>query len=370
MPEFYIGLMSGTSIDAIDAVLMDFSASNTHIVSSYSQPIDSQLRDEINSLIAARKLPKEYKKLDKQFAQASSNAVTKLLAQTSINTSEIIAIGSHGQTVFHDPKGIPPISVQIGDPQIIANLSNIPAVGNLRQADIDAGGQGAPLACAYHAEVLQNTNDERVILNLGGIANITKLPSDKQEPVIGFDTGPANTLMDAWSQKHLNKPFDQDGNWAKSGKANLDLLERMLEDSYFAALPPKSTGREHYNLDWIQYYLDSYGVSIPPEDIQATLLAVSTHSIADSIDTSCPQSTQVLLCGGGSENKYFVEQLARALENKPIQSTEAYGIPPKWMEAMAFAWLAKQHVENKPGNIPSVTGADKPVKLGKLFNPN
>lgn len=370
MSEFYIGLMSGTSVDAIDAVLMDFSVSNTHIVASHSQPIGSKLRDDINALIATRNFPKQYEKLDEQFAQASNAAITTLLKQTSIDTSKIIAIGSHGQTVFHDPKGIPAVSIQIGDPQNIANLSNVPTVGNFRQADIDAGGQGAPLACAYHAETLQSPNQERVVLNLGGIANITKLPANKNETIIGFDTGPANTLMDAWSQKHLNKSFDQDGNWAKSGKVNLDLLGRMLEDSYFAASPPKSTGREHFNLDWIQYHLDSYGKPVSTEDVQATLLALTMHSIADSIDAWCPQSKEVLLCGGGSENKFFVSQLERALESKTIQSTRSYGIAAKWMEAMAFAWLAKQNLNNATGNIPSVTGADKPVKLGKLFNPN
>ncbi len=368
MSEFYIGLMSGTSVDAIDAVLMDFSVSNTHIVTNYSQSIGSQLRNDINSLIATRKLPTEYKNLNKQFAQASNDAVTELLKQASIDTKDIIAIGSHGQTVFHDPKGIPQVSIQIGDPINIANLTKIPTVGNFRQADIDAGGQGAPLACAYHAEVLQSANEERVVLNLGGIANITKLPKNKNEPIIGFDTGPANTLMDAWAQKHLNKPFDQDGNWAKSGKVNIDLLERMLEDGYFSASPPKSTGREHFNLNWIQHYLDSYGIFVSPENVQATLLALTTHSIADSIDAWCTQSEKILLCGGGSENKYFVGQLEKALENKTILSTNHYGIPTKWMEAMAFAWLAKQNLGAKPGNIPSVTGADKPVILGECKN--
>jgi anhydro-N-acetylmuramic acid kinase len=365
MPEYFIGLMSGTSVDAIDAVLMDFSVSNTHIVTSYSQSISSQLRSDINALIATRNLPKDYEKLDAQFAQASCETIDQLLKRASVNTKDVSAIGSHGQTIFHDPKGIPAVSIQIGNPQSIANISGIPTIGNFRQADIDAGGQGAPLACAYHAEVLQNSNEERVALNLGGIANISKLPKNKNETIIGFDTGPANTLMDAWSQKYLNKPFDQDGNWAKSGKVNIDLLERMLEDSYFATLPPKSTGREHFNIDWIQHYLDAYGISVPPEDVQATLLAITIHSIADSINAWCPQSTEILLCGGGSENKYFVEQLEKAFEDKIIKSTSDYGVPTKWMEAMAFAWLAKQNIENKPGNIPSVTGADKPVVLGE-----
>ncbi len=369
MPEYFLGLMSGTSVDAIDAVLMDFAQSNTYIVSTYSQPISASLRNEINSLIATRQYPKEFENLDRQFSQASCNAVTQLLKQTSIDAEEISAIGSHGQTVFHDPKGIPAVSIQIGNAQYIANTSGIPTVGNFRQADIDVGGQGAPIACAYHAEVLQSSTEERVVLNLGGIANITKLPKDKDEPIIGFDTGPANTLMDAWTQKHLNKSFDQDGNWAQSGKVNTQLLKQMLEDNYFASFPPKSTGREHFNLEWTQHQLDKYGTTISLEDIQATLLALTTFSIAESINTWCPQSKKILICGGGSENKFLVTQLEKTLEKASLEQTSEFGVPSEWMEAMAFAWLAEQHQNLKPGNIPSVTGADKPVVLGEVFIP-
>ncbi len=369
MPEYYIGLMSGTSVDAIDAVLMDFSQSNTHMVTSYSQDIDTQLRQDINSLISANHPPKNFEIIDTQFAEASCRAVDQLLKQASINSTQVVAIGSHGQTIFHDPKGIPPISLQIGDPQFIANNTGIVTIGNLRQADIDAGGQGAPLACIYHSEVLQSPEEERVVLNLGGIANVTKLPKDINEPIIGFDTGPANTLMDAWIQKHLNKPYDKDGNWAQSGKTNLSLLEIMLEDIYFSQLPPKSTGREHFNLEWLLHLLDTHAQTISTEDIQATLLALTIHSIADSIEIWCPQTEKILLCGGGSENKFLVQHLKNILKEKTIQLTSDYDTPGTWMEAMAFAWLAKLHLENKPGNIPSVTGADKAVTLGMRFNP-
>lgn len=369
MPEYYIGLMSGTSVDAIDAVLIDFAQSNTHIVSSYSQPISASLRSDINSLIATLQQPKEFESLDRQFVEASCNAVAQLLMQSPIDAKQVTAIGSHGQTVFHDPNGIPAISIQIGDAQIIADCTGVTTVGNFRQADIDAGGQGAPIACAYHAEVLQSSIEERVILNLGGIANITKLPKDNDEPLIGFDTGPANTLMDVWAQKHLGTPFDQDGNWAQSGKVNSQLLRQMLEDNYFTSLPPKSTGRERFNLEWIQHQLDTFDSIDSPEDIQATLLALTTFSIADSINTWCPQSKKVLICGGGSENKFLVTQLEKTLDKTTLEQTNEHGVPSKWMEAMAFAWLAKLNLENKPGNIPSVTGADKPVILGKCFKP-
>ncbi len=367
MSELFVGLMSGTSVDAIDAVLMDFSKSNTHIVSSHSQSIPKKLQNEINVLIDASQHPKNFNSIDKQFAETSFEAVKELLKQAKISSNNVIAIGSHGQTVFHDPKGTPPVSVQIGSPQIIANLSKIPTIGNFRQADIEAGGEGAPLACAYHAKVLQSIKEERVIINLGGIANITKLPTIKDERIIGFDTGPANTLMDAWIQKHLNQPFDQDGNWAKSGTVASDLLTEMLKDNYFSMLPPKSTGREHFNKEWVQQYLDEYNTSLAPEDVQATLLALTVHTLAESIEAWCPKTKKVLLCGGGSDNKYLVEQLQKELEGISIQKTSDYEVPSKWMEAMAFAWLAKQHLNNEPGNIPSVTGADKPVVLGERF---
>ncbi len=369
MSELFVGLMSGTSVDAIDAVLMDFSKSNTHILSSYSQSIPKKLRSEINVLIDACQHPKNFSSIDKQFAETSFEAVKQLLKQANVSADNVIAIGSHGQTVFHDPKGVPPVSIQIGSPQIIASLSKIPTVGNLRQADIDAGGEGAPLASAYHAETLQSINEERVVLNLGGIANITKLPSKKDEPIIGFDTGPANTLMDSWAQKHLSQPFDQDGDWARSGSIDSELLELMLKDKYFSMMPPKSTGREHFNHEWIQHYINDYNTAIAPENIQATLLALTTHTITDSMEMWCPQTKKVLLCGGGSENKYLVEQLQNKLEGIPIQKTSDYEVPSKWMEAMAFAWLAKQRIENKVGNIPSVTGANKPVILGEYFAP-
>ncbi|MGH1538375.1 MAG: anhydro-N-acetylmuramic acid kinase [Gammaproteobacteria bacterium] len=369
MPEYYIGLMSGTSVDAIDAVLMDFSKSNTDIVSAFSQPINSKLRDDINRLIATRQIPKNCGELDKQFAEISCEAVEQLLKLSSIDADQVTAIGSHGQTVFHDPKGNHAVSIQIGNPQHIANTTRIPTIGNLRQADIDAGGEGAPLACVYHAATLQSSEEERIVVNLGGIANITKLPKNKKQPIIGFDTGPASTLMDAWTQQNLNKPYDTDGAWAQAGTANTALLENMLKDDYFSAPPPKSTGREYFNLKWLQRFLNAQNETVSAQDIQATLLLLTAYSVADSIKTWCPESKKILLCGGGSENKFLVQQLKQTLEDKTIQNTNDYGIPTNWMEAMAFAWLAKQHIEHKPGNIPSVTGADKAVKLGELFEP-
>ena len=369
MSELFIGLMSGTSVDAIDAVLMDFSESVTKVISSVSCPINDQLRIDINQAIAKHTWPQEITRLDSTFTQTSLQAVKRLLSNSSVQVNQIKAIGSHGQTIFHDPNGTPAVSIQIGNAQHIANETQIPTICNFRQADIDAGGQGAPLACAYHARVLQSPNEERVILNLGGITNITKLPKDQNEPIIGFDTGPANTLLDAWIQKHQALNFDKGGAWAKSGSFNQDLLNLMLEDEYFKTQPPKSTGREKFNLIWLQYMLDQYEEFVTEKDVQATLVALTVTSITNAIEEWAPNTSRVLLCGGGSNNTFLVSQLQVALKNKPVEHTSTYGISENWMEAMAFAWLAKLKMDGKPGNIPSVTGANGPVELGELCYP-
>ncbi len=369
MSELFIGLMSGTSVDAIDAVLMDFSKSNTYIVASFSQPLENLLRDKINRAIAKQSWPQEITELDKKFAQASSQIVEKLLTKASLHANQICAIGSHGQTIWHDPNGTPPVSIQIGNIQQIANTTHITTVGNFRQADLDVGGQGAPLACAYHEKIFRDDKEYRAIINLGGIANITFLPADKTSDVIGFDTGPANTLLDAWIKKHQDLDFDKNGAWAKSGKINSGLLNLMLEDMYFKQLPPKSTGREKFNLIWLQYMLDQYEEFVPENDVQATLVALTVQSITNAIKTWTANISRVLLCGGGSHNSYLVSQLQNALQKIPVELTSTHGVSEKWMEAMAFAWLAKQTLEGKPGNISSVTGATKKVVLGELHKP-
>ena len=369
MSELYIGLMSGTSVDAIDAVLMDFSKSNTHIVASFSQPLEGTLRKEINQVIAKQTWPQDIKELDTQFAQASIQAIQHLLDAASLQANQISAIGGHGQTIWHDPNGVPPVSIQIGSAQQIADATEIITVGNFRQADIAASGQGAPLTCAYHEIVFRDAQEDRAIINLGGIANITLLPADKNLDVIGFDIGPANTLLDAWIKKHQDLDFDRNGAWAKTGAVNSGLLNVMLKDEYFKNSPPKSTGREKFNLIWVQYMLDQYEEFVTEKDVQATLVALTTQSIANAIKTWTPNTSRILLCGGGSYNTHLVSQLQETVQNIPVELTSTYGVSEEWMEAMAFAWLAKQTLDGNPGNIPSVTGASKKVALGEIHNP-
>ena len=369
MSELYIGLMSGTSVDAIDAVLMDFSKSMTQLVTSFSQPIGVNLKNDINRLISKNTWPQEIEQIDIEFANACTQAVHNLLATVAIEAKQISAIGSHGQTVFHAPNDTPGISIQIGNAQLIANHTKITTIANFRQADIDAGGQGAPLACAYHAETLRHKNEDRIVLNLGGIANITYLPAKVSENIIGFDTGPANGLLDAWIKKHRGLDFDVNGAWAKSGTVNYGLLKLMLEDEYFKQTPPKSTGREKFNLIWLQYMLDQYEEFVTEKDVQATLTALTAQTISNAIQAWAPNTSRILLCGGGSSNPFLISQLQISLPNIPLETTSKYGIPEEWMEAMAFAWYAKRKLESKPANIPSVTGASKKVILGNVYQP-
>ena len=334
-----------------------------------TNPIPRELKDAINRTIAKQTWSQDCKELDRQFTDISLQAVSNLLNKTSLQANQISAIGSHGQTIWHEPNGSPAVSIQIGDAQHVANVSGIITVGNFRQADIDAGGQGAPVACAYHDVLFKNDLEDRVILNLGGIANITLLPADASLDIIGFDTGPANTLLDAWIKKHQNLDFDKNGAWAKTGKANQELLDILLEDEYFKMSPPKSTGREKFHLVWLQYMLDQYEEFVSEKDVQATLTALTALTVSDAINTWAPNTYRVLLCGGGSYNTHLVSQLQNVLGNIPIEPTHTYGAGEEWIEAMAFAWLAKQALEGAPGNIPSVTGASKKVVLGKIYHP-
>ncbi|HLA75537.1 MAG TPA: anhydro-N-acetylmuramic acid kinase, partial [Gammaproteobacteria bacterium] len=230
-----------------------------------------------------------------------------------------------------------------------------------------AGGQGAPLAPAFHNAMLRSSTDNRVVVNIGGIANITVLPADSNRPVVGFDTGPASTLMDAWIQQHLNKRMDEDGRWAAGGRVVKPLLDALLDDPYFKLAAPKSTGFEYFNLAWLNTKLGAQSAPIPPQDVQATLCELTAASIAQAITEHAPNTRQVLVCGGGVHNTHLMQRLRDLLPACQVDSTAAYGVDPEWVEAMAFAWLAKQTLEGKPGNLPNVTGARHEVILGGIY---
>ena len=295
-------------------------------------------------------------------ARVFADAALALLREANVAPNTITALGSHGQTVCHRPSGPLPFTLQLGDPNVIAERTGIVTVADFRRADVAAGGQGAPLLPALHAAVLADPATPRAILNLGGIANLTLLVPGK--PVLGFDTGPANCLMDAWSLRVRGTPRDEGGAWARSGRVDAGLLQRLMDDPYFALPPPKSTGREYFNLDWLDARLPG---NLAPEDVQATLLQLSAHSIAVALRNGAPEIREVYACGGGVHNGALMDALRAALPGVKVDTSAALGLDPDFVEAVGFAWLARARLENVPGNLPSVTGARGPRVLGAVY---
>jgi len=365
-PELYIGLMSGTSMDGIDTVLVDFSAPQAKLLSTHSHRWPDKIQQ---ALIAARDIPDDeldtLSTLDIQTAEIFAEACSSVLESADCKAKHIVAIGNHGQTIRHRPDIDEPFSLQIGNAQKLAQLTGIDVISDFRTADIKAGGQGAPLAPAFHQAVFRDTNLNRIIVNIGGISNITILPADADQAVTGFDCGPGNTLMDAWISQQKQQHFDADGAFASKGKTDAGLLARLLMDDYFQLAAPKSTGFEYFNLDWLNKHLDS---ELPAADVQSTLCDLTATSIIRAINQYAPDTDEIYICGGGVHNKELMRRL-QALSTVPVKTSETLGVHPDWVEAMAFAWLAYQNVHQQPANLPSVTGAEKAVVLGKRTLP-
>jgi anhydro-N-acetylmuramic acid kinase len=367
MPDYFIGLMSGTSMDGIDAVLVRFGDPGVEILAQHTEAYPETLRFALQKAAAtpADEPIDQLGSLDRQVGEYFRNAALALLDSGGVPALEVTAIGSHGQTVRHQPDGRRPYSLQIGNPDIIATGTGITTVADFRSADIAAGGQGAPLVPPFHDWLFGSPGESRVILNIGGIANVTILTPDER-PVIGFDTGPGNTLMDRWIHRHRGKSFDEDGTWAASGDVVDALLERLLSFGYFRLDPPKSTGLEDFNLDW----LDSYDVgAYEPADVQATLAELTARSVALHVQRHAGEANRVFVCGGGARNKHLMQRLAANLPGARVDTTLAVGLDPDWVEAVAFAWLAMRTIHNEPGNLPSVTGASRKVVLGTIHSP-
>ncbi|MCU7555447.1 anhydro-N-acetylmuramic acid kinase [Alteromonas sp. ASW11-19] len=368
---YYIGLMSGTSMDGVDAVLCDITGNEVITCDSVSLPYPVTLLTALHSL--CRPGTEEINLMgsaDRAVADTFAKAVNKLLAQTGLQPDAIKAIGSHGQTVRHHPKGVPVhqgavpfgFTLQLGDPNSLAVLTGIDVIADFRRKDIALGGEGAPLVPAFHQAVFSRPLASRVVANIGGIANISILPpAGSPEPVEGFDTGPGNTLMDAWCLQHTGKAYDHDGQWAAAGTVNARLLGRLLKDPYFTRTAPKSTGREHFNLNWLNHLLAP--LNLAPEDVQATLLALTTHTLSDAI-TQNSQAKDVLVCGGGAFNSTLMRALKERLPHYSLTTSDQAGIHPQQVEGAAFAWLAYAFLNRIPGNIPSVTGASRAAVLG------
>ncbi|NQZ49828.1 MAG: anhydro-N-acetylmuramic acid kinase [Moritella sp.] len=382
--ELYIGLMSGTSIDGIDAALVEFKDGKCQLIAQHLQPMPATLTAQLHQL--CRPNDNEISTLaiiEQPLAQAFALACQQLLAKTSYTASDVTAIGSHGQTIRHHPEH--GFTLQIGDANILATLTNIDTVADFRRKDMALGGQGAPLVPAFHQAVFQHQTINRAIVNIGGLANITYLPSRQQaKPSIGYDTGPGNTLLDAWfsanSHCDSDRHYDIDGQWASSGVIIESLLTSLLQHEYFALNPPKSTGRELFNLAWLGKYLTIGAREYTDADIQRTLTRFTAVSIANEVTKLIQSggirvnssgevsiSTEVYICGGGAANPLLMADLAQLLPNSPVMTTAEIGIAPDWVEAIAFAWLAKQHMHKQPGNLPAVTGASRLAILGAFY---
>lgn len=368
--QHYIGLMSGTSMDAIDAVLADFSGGTPKVIGFHRVLLEQGLREAMLRLID-NSTPHPLQclgELDHLLGDAFATAALELLRQTGCAPDAVAAIGSHGQTIYHQPLGDLPFTLQVGDPNRIAAATGITTVADFRRRDMALGGQGAPLVPAFHAALFRRPDRERVVLNLGGIANITLLPADADRPVSGFDTGPANVLLDIWSRRHLDQPFDRNGAWAASGTIVPTLLEAMLRAPYFALEPPKSTGRELFNESWLDQQLG--GSPASPTDVQATLLELTAVTVAQAVRRFAADTGELIACGGGAFNGQLLARIRHHLPAWQITTSGDYGLDPQWIEATAFAWLAQQTLAGLPGNVPTVTGAREAAVLGGIYPGN
>lgn len=366
-PALYLGLISGTSADGIDVALCGFEP-QPRLHAAVTHPYPDAVRQRILALaqgdgtIALDELGA----LDVEIAQNFAIAANTLLRREGIAATAITALGSHGQTVRHRPQQSPPYTLQLGDGNVIAELTGITTVADFRRRDMAAGGQGAPLAPAFHAAMLAHDGIPRVVLNLGGIANITILAAERGAALRGFDTGPASCLLDAWAQRHLGKSYDAGGAFAAQGSIVPALLERLLAEPYFMLPPPKSTGREVFHLTWLERHLEHS--THAPADVQATLLALTARSVAQAIRAHAPHTREVLVCGGGVHNSVLMAALATELTPAVVASTTRAGIDPDFVEAMLFAWLARERLTgHAPENVYTVTGARGRRVLGAVY---
>jgi anhydro-N-acetylmuramic acid kinase len=352
--------MSGTSLDGVDAALVNLRR-RPSLLGAVFLPYPKELKSELLALHRPAKDELHRASLASiRLSKLYAKAVGRVLRKCRVPIRAVRAVGCHGQTVRHAPAS--GYTVQLGSPAWLAERTGIPVVADFRSRDIAAGGQGAPLVPAFHAAVFRSSRVHRVIVNLGGIANLTDLPC--VGPVTGFDTGPGNVLLDAWAGAKFGSDFDRGGAVASRGRAVESMLRAFLADPYFRRLPPKSTGRDRFNLDWLRPFGPAKHRA---EDVQATLAELTARSIANAVARFCPGAREVYLCGGGVHNTDLVRRIALSLPEIAVASTARLGIHPDWVEAMAFAWLAQRRLKLRPGNVPEVTGADKARVLGAIY---
>ena len=353
--------MSGTSIDGVDAVLVDFGSKPLRSLAAVQVPFPPALRNELTALQRAGADEIHRAALaSNSLMDCFAGAVSALLTKVQLPPQAVTAIAVHGQTIRHRPElGY---TVQLANPARLAEETGITVVADFRSRDVAAGGQGAPLVPAFHATVFGKSDTHRVVVNLGGIANITDLPP--RGDVRGFDTGPGNTLLDAWCERHKSKPFDSDGAWAATGRVKKELLSSLETDSYFKLPPPKSTGRDYFNLAWLEGHL---APAYAPADVQRTLVSLTAKTIAAAVNAHCASATEVLACGGGANNALLMQELNVVLAPRKLSTTAEHGVPVNEVEALAFAWLARETLAGRTGILPSVTGARGARFLGAIY---
>ncbi len=377
----FVGVMTGTSIDGLDIAAIRLTPDSKHaleFLAAAQYPLPDELRSDITTLARNSELSwQTFGRVDTALGELTGALVNQFLDESGIPKESVAAIGSHGQTVHHSPDSVPAFTVQIGDASRICEATGLAVVSDFRRADIAAGGQGAPLVPAFHNVLFaRGDNHARAVCNIGGIGNVTLLPALSTNPVTGFDTGPGNTLLDAWCQKHNNRPYDKDGAWAATGTSSAMLLSALLGDPYVQREPPKSTGVEHYNLKWLEDQITD--TQLTPVDVQATLTEFTARTIVNSVRASQPDCKQLIVCGGGRRNLHLMNELSR-LSAWPVVNCDTFSLDESAphshkidgdaLEAAAFAWLASQTLAGLPGNVPTVTGARKAVRLGTVTQP-
>jgi anhydro-N-acetylmuramic acid kinase len=365
--SYYIGLLSGTSVDGIDAAIVDINARQLTLTETHSQAFSLQLKTDLQQLIKNQNISlKQLAAIDSLLAFEFSQAVELLISKAKIDKKDIIAIGSHGQTIFHQPNGNHRNTIQIGSAHMIAANLNIKVVSHFRNMDMACGGQGAPLAPILHQLLFSQTNRNTAVINLGGISNVSFVGKDYQQ-AIGFDTGPANCLIDEWMMIHKQQAYDENGQWAQSGQLNSELLAQMLKDDYFFKPSPKSTGREYFNHRWYDNFRDLFK-SLTATDIQTTLSHLTAATIALAIEQQTNIIDNIMLMGGGCKNS-FLTSLIKQYCKIPVSDSTQYQYDPDWIEAMLFAYLAQQRINNQRINLNSITGSSKAILIGDIIVP-
>lgn len=367
--EHVIGMLSGTSRDGVDAVLVNFSHGAMKLLHATCTPYPSAIKFTLDQLIETGMPPGRgvATVLDENLGKFFARVAQNLVREAGMEMRDIRVIGSHGQTVWHDPDAETPVTIQLGKAALIARGTNTTVVANFRGADLQAGGQGAPLAPLYHQQIFRHDEEDRAVLNLGGIANLTLLPANENRgEVSGHDCGPGNCLMDGWTRRHLQRDYDDAGRWASKGNIDQKLLQNLLADPYFKLPAPKSTGLEYFNMSWLDNLLSNFSLS--EVDVQATLTELTAISVATSLRQS-GEPMRLLVCGGGVHNTFLLRRIAAVLPDVIIESTTRYGADPDWVEGLLFAWLARERLNEHPQNTPPITGASMPVLLGDIHLP-